>query len=117
MFAALIGVFTESQSVFVSMLPQLEQQPLFNATNFSRNIYVAANSTVFATGLSMLGCPSDGNIGRVVRRGDLLRPARSTRRPLQQLRRLPGTWFPEAARVGRQCSTRTPRRSWPLRGT
>ena len=33
------GTSVESQSMFVSMLGQLEQQPLFNAMNFSRSIY------------------------------------------------------------------------------
>src|SRR5262249_42732077 len=64
MFDPQIGVFTESQSVFVSMLGHFEQQSLYNATNFSRSICVAANYTVYATGLSTLWCPSDGNISR-----------------------------------------------------
>ena len=54
----------ESQSVFVSLLGQLEQQQLFNAMNFSRSVYVFENQTVFRTGLSALWCPSDGNISR-----------------------------------------------------
>ena len=60
------GFFTsfeaEEQSTFVSMLGQFDQQPLYNAMNFSRSIYSAANSTVYATGLSPLWCPSDGQI-------------------------------------------------------
>lgn len=52
----------ENQSTFVSMLGQLEQQPLYNAMNFSRSIYSSANSTVYATGLASLWCPSDGQI-------------------------------------------------------
>ena len=58
------GVYVESQSALVSMLGQLEQQPLFNAVNFSRNIYVAANGTIYASGLSALWCPSDPTISR-----------------------------------------------------
>jgi len=54
--------YIEDQSNFVSMLPQFEQQPLYNAMNFSRSIYSAANSTVYATGLATLWCPSDGQI-------------------------------------------------------
>ena len=42
------------------MLPQLEQQALFNSANFSRDIYFDANTTLQATGLSVLWCPSDG---------------------------------------------------------
>jgi prepilin-type N-terminal cleavage/methylation domain-containing protein/prepilin-type processing-associated H-X9-DG protein len=48
-----------SHGSFVAMLPQLEQQPLYNAVNFSRNVFLNPNTTVFATGLSVLWCPSD----------------------------------------------------------
>ena len=44
------------------MLPQLEQQPLFNAVNFDRNIYTSPNTTIFATGVKTLWCPSDSAI-------------------------------------------------------
>jgi prepilin-type N-terminal cleavage/methylation domain-containing protein/prepilin-type processing-associated H-X9-DG protein len=57
-----LNFFGESQSIFVSMLGQLEQQPLFNAVNFSRSIFASANSTVYATGLEVLCCPSDPSI-------------------------------------------------------
>jgi prepilin-type N-terminal cleavage/methylation domain-containing protein/prepilin-type processing-associated H-X9-DG protein len=50
------------QSTFVSMLSQFEQSPLYNAMNFSRSIYSGPNSTVYATGLASLWCPSDGQI-------------------------------------------------------
>lgn len=48
------------QSVFVSLLNQVEQQPLYHAVNFDRNIYVAANQTVHEATLDVLLCPSDG---------------------------------------------------------
>ncbi len=54
--------YVEDQSTFVSMLGYFEQGALFNAMNFSRSIYSAANSTVYATGLATLWCPSDGQI-------------------------------------------------------
>jgi len=60
-----------SQSVFVSMLGQFEQASLFNAMNFSRNIYSIANSTIYATGLSTLWCPSDGTVSRAGNIGPL----------------------------------------------
>jgi prepilin-type processing-associated H-X9-DG protein len=44
------------------MLGQFDQQPLYNAMNFSRSIYTAPNSTVYATGVASLWCPSDGQI-------------------------------------------------------
>ncbi|MGP0066447.1 MAG: DUF1559 domain-containing protein [Isosphaeraceae bacterium] len=49
-------------SLFVRMLPYLEQQPLANAYNFSLINWVADNGTVNATGLNVLWCPSDGAI-------------------------------------------------------
>ena len=52
------GVFT-SGSLFVPLLQYMEQQPLFDAVNFDVNIFTAANSTVHATGVSTLWCPSD----------------------------------------------------------
>ena len=54
--------FCFSHGPFVAMLAQLDQQPLYNAVNFSRNIYVSANITIFATGLSTLWCPSDPTV-------------------------------------------------------
>jgi prepilin-type N-terminal cleavage/methylation domain-containing protein/prepilin-type processing-associated H-X9-DG protein len=50
------------QSTFVSMLSQFDQIPIYNAMNFSRSIYSGPNSTVYATGLATLWCPSDGQI-------------------------------------------------------
>jgi prepilin-type N-terminal cleavage/methylation domain-containing protein/prepilin-type processing-associated H-X9-DG protein len=49
-------------SPFVRMLPFLEQQVLANAYNFSLHNYLGDNSTVGATGLTVLWCPSDGLI-------------------------------------------------------
>src|SRR5262245_55850975 len=57
-----LNFFGESQSIFVSILGQLEQQPLFSAVNFSRSIFASANSTIYATGLAVLWCPSDPSI-------------------------------------------------------
>src|SRR5208337_4190517 len=49
-------------SIFVRLLPYLEQQVLASAYNTSLIEWVADNSTVGATGLSVLWCPSDGTI-------------------------------------------------------
>jgi prepilin-type processing-associated H-X9-DG protein len=54
--------YVEDQSTFVSMLGQFDQQPLYNSWNSSRSIYAGPNSTVYATGLTSLWCPSDGQI-------------------------------------------------------
>jgi prepilin-type N-terminal cleavage/methylation domain-containing protein/prepilin-type processing-associated H-X9-DG protein len=56
------NVYVEDQSTFVSMLSQFEQGALYNAMNFSRSVYSAANGTIYATGLATLWCPSDGQI-------------------------------------------------------
>ena len=48
------------------MLPQLDQQPLFNAVNSSRSIYNSPNTTIFATGVKTLWCPSDPTIDQPV---------------------------------------------------
>jgi prepilin-type N-terminal cleavage/methylation domain-containing protein/prepilin-type processing-associated H-X9-DG protein len=50
-------------SLVVRMLPYFEQQALANAYNYSLHNWVADNSTVGATGMSVLWCPSDGLIG------------------------------------------------------
>ena len=49
-------------SLFVRMLPYLEQQTLANAYNSSLMEWLGDNSTLGATGLSVLWCPSDGTI-------------------------------------------------------
>src|SRR5262245_11188868 len=49
-------------SIFVRLLPYFEQQVLANAYNHSLINWTGENSTVGATGLSTLWCPSDGLI-------------------------------------------------------
>jgi prepilin-type N-terminal cleavage/methylation domain-containing protein/prepilin-type processing-associated H-X9-DG protein len=48
-------------SVFIRILPQLEQQSLYNATNFSLTSWNGDNITVISTALAVLSCPSDAN--------------------------------------------------------
>jgi prepilin-type N-terminal cleavage/methylation domain-containing protein/prepilin-type processing-associated H-X9-DG protein len=48
-------------SVFIRLLSQLEQQSLFNATNFSLTCWNGQNATVMSTALAVLSCPSDAN--------------------------------------------------------
>jgi prepilin-type N-terminal cleavage/methylation domain-containing protein/prepilin-type processing-associated H-X9-DG protein len=62
-------VYYESHSVFVAMLGNLEQQPLYNAVNFSINVQHGANQTIYLTGLTTLWCPSDATISRIVNVG------------------------------------------------
>src|SRR5271165_1490149 len=46
-------------SVFVPLLPHMDQQPLFNTVNFDVDIWSAPNTTLHAAGVSTLMCPSD----------------------------------------------------------
>jgi len=53
------GEYLEGHSIFVAVLPQMEQQALYNAVNFSTNIYLASNMTVQRAQINALLCPSD----------------------------------------------------------
>ncbi len=67
-----VGVFP-GPSLFVAVLPELEQQPLYNATNFNKNIYTYANQTVHESALGVLWCPSDPTVSvTVLYRGEYL---------------------------------------------
>jgi prepilin-type processing-associated H-X9-DG protein len=103
-----VGVYSESQSVFVSMLAQIEQQPLFNAANFSRNICTASNYTVYATGLSTLWCPSDGQISRSVDAGTYYDPPLHITVRFSSYAGCTGTWYPEALEYGAMFDPKAP---------
>ncbi|WP_165219777.1 DUF1559 domain-containing protein [Aquisphaera insulae] len=51
-----------NHSLFIAMLPQLEQSPVFSALNFDVNIRDVVNRTVMTHSLSVLWCPSDPSI-------------------------------------------------------
>jgi len=51
-----------SGSCLVPLMQFAEQVPLFNATNFSCNMYNEQNLTISATGLATLWCPSDPKV-------------------------------------------------------
>jgi prepilin-type N-terminal cleavage/methylation domain-containing protein/prepilin-type processing-associated H-X9-DG protein len=53
-----------SNSLFVGLLPYLEQRPLFDAVNFAWSIYEAPNHTVSGIGIATLWCPSDVGVDR-----------------------------------------------------
>jgi prepilin-type N-terminal cleavage/methylation domain-containing protein/prepilin-type processing-associated H-X9-DG protein len=63
-------------SLFIALLPQLEQQPLFHAVNFDVDIWTAANATIHATGVNTLWCSSDYRASepRTVPDGSMLDP-------------------------------------------
>jgi prepilin-type N-terminal cleavage/methylation domain-containing protein/prepilin-type processing-associated H-X9-DG protein len=54
-----LGMPDEDFSVFVRLLPQLEQQSTYGAANLSLTSYDPANYTLGATGIVTLWCPSD----------------------------------------------------------
>jgi prepilin-type N-terminal cleavage/methylation domain-containing protein/prepilin-type processing-associated H-X9-DG protein len=54
-----LGQISTAHSIFVAMLPQLEQQPLYNAVNFEMNVWNAPNFTIHGVSLSVLSCPTD----------------------------------------------------------
>jgi prepilin-type N-terminal cleavage/methylation domain-containing protein/prepilin-type processing-associated H-X9-DG protein len=53
------GDFDFGHSLFVAMLPQMEQAALYNAVNFSVNIELPENMTIQRAQISGLLCPSD----------------------------------------------------------
>jgi prepilin-type N-terminal cleavage/methylation domain-containing protein/prepilin-type processing-associated H-X9-DG protein len=53
------GFYDDSQSIFVTLLGQYEQQSLFNAINFSFSVYQFQNQTLQASQVNTLLCPSD----------------------------------------------------------
>jgi prepilin-type N-terminal cleavage/methylation domain-containing protein/prepilin-type processing-associated H-X9-DG protein len=46
-------------SLFIPLMPHLEQQPLFNAVNFDVDFWSASNFSIHTTGVGTLWCPSD----------------------------------------------------------
>jgi prepilin-type N-terminal cleavage/methylation domain-containing protein/prepilin-type processing-associated H-X9-DG protein len=56
------GVPAQDFSVFVRLLPQLDQQPTYNATNLLLTFLNRENSTISLTGIATLWCPSDDRI-------------------------------------------------------
>lgn len=53
-----------TSSHWIAILPQLEQQPLFNQTNFDWNIWSSANTTIQSIQLAVMMCPSDPLVRR-----------------------------------------------------
>ncbi len=76
------GQMWNAHSVFVAMLPQLDQQPLFNAVNFNMNVWNAPNFTIHGVGINTLWCPSDYRVfeARTFPDGALQDPGATTMR-------------------------------------
>ncbi len=59
------GLCWTSGSCLVPLSQYMEQNALFNATNFMQNMYNAANTTISAIGIASLWCPSDPKVADV----------------------------------------------------
>jgi prepilin-type N-terminal cleavage/methylation domain-containing protein/prepilin-type processing-associated H-X9-DG protein len=88
-------LYVEDQSTFVSMAGQMEQMAVYNAMNFSRSIYSSSNSTVYATGIATLWCPSDGQIIGKRGNGGNLYESVPVIYSFTSYAGATGTWFPE----------------------
>jgi prepilin-type N-terminal cleavage/methylation domain-containing protein/prepilin-type processing-associated H-X9-DG protein len=88
-------VLVEDHSTFVAMLGQLEQQPLYNAMNFSRSIYSGWNRTVYMTGINTLWCPSDAQIIGKVGHAGVYGDNPDLAYAFTSYAGCTGTWFPE----------------------
>ena len=55
-----------THSIFVAVLPFMEQRSLFDGINFSFTIYNVPNYTIHSVGLSALWCTSDSAVSQVV---------------------------------------------------
>ncbi len=60
------GSVGNHHSPLVALLPFMEQAPLFNAYNSTTAMFTDANSTISATGVSTIWCPSDGSINNAI---------------------------------------------------
>ena len=56
----------QGPSVFLSLLPFIEQGTLANAYNYNLHPYYADNSTMQSTGITSLWCPSDPDVSNPV---------------------------------------------------
>ncbi len=57
-----VGGLWTSYGPMLPLTQYTEQLPLFNAMNFNLNVYDRENSTISATGLKTLWCPSDPGV-------------------------------------------------------
>ncbi|WP_435011394.1 DUF1559 domain-containing protein [Tundrisphaera lichenicola] len=61
-YGGINGNWYAGMTAFPALLPQLEQQAIASAYNYSIGSFDLGNRTLLATGLSILWCPSDGTI-------------------------------------------------------
>ena len=56
---------TSTHGIFVSLLPYLDQRPLYDSVNFRCCIWTLPNLTISGVGISTLWCPSDHEVDQV----------------------------------------------------
>jgi prepilin-type N-terminal cleavage/methylation domain-containing protein/prepilin-type processing-associated H-X9-DG protein len=66
------GFIVTSYGPMLPLAQYTEQLPLFNAMNFNLNVYDWENTTINATGLGVLWCPSDPGVGQGQQQGYVL---------------------------------------------
>jgi hypothetical protein len=71
-----IGLPFISGGIFVQLLPQLEQKPVYDAMNLVRSLFTVYNATILAIGISAFWCPSDPatTTSRLCNNGDFYDP-------------------------------------------
>jgi prepilin-type N-terminal cleavage/methylation domain-containing protein len=66
MWPTACGRWKQGPSVYLSMLPYIEQGTIANAYNYNLHPYYADNSTMQSTGITSLWCPSDPDVNMPV---------------------------------------------------
>jgi prepilin-type N-terminal cleavage/methylation domain-containing protein/prepilin-type processing-associated H-X9-DG protein len=90
-----VGDYITSHSIFVAMLPQMENSALYNAVNFSVNIHLSPNMTVQRSQTSALLCPSDSRAWQIDQPDDWVSdfPTAQLRVAHTSYAASTGTWF------------------------
>ncbi len=87
------GPIINSFGPFMAFANYLEQSALFNAMNFSVNMFDIPNTTIVGTGLSVLWCPSDSGVDIPASIAFTLGPAPASNVYYSSYAGNAGTWF------------------------
>jgi prepilin-type N-terminal cleavage/methylation domain-containing protein/prepilin-type processing-associated H-X9-DG protein len=88
-------------SIFIRLLPYMEQAPLFNAFNANVHYNSIFNGTVIATGLTAIWCPSDPSVSQAILSAGVGNfPMRFT-----SYKGSAGTWFSPSRYADPNCTT------------
>jgi prepilin-type N-terminal cleavage/methylation domain-containing protein/prepilin-type processing-associated H-X9-DG protein len=78
---------------FIPLLMYVEQLPLYNAMNFSKNMFDLPNTTIVGTGVSALWCPSDPGVNTPTSIAYTIVPAPASNVYYSSYAGNAGTWF------------------------